>query len=152
LWLSANFPHQFEALCRVIHAEDLLRDDRFASATSRTEYAAELKAVLAQRLVDCSADELEPQLMRAGCPAVKVRTTRDVLGLPLLREREVLQLASVPGRDAPVTLVNAGFVADHDGPGLQRGVPELGSDTDAVLTELGYDAAEILSLRERGAI
>jgi crotonobetainyl-CoA:carnitine CoA-transferase CaiB-like acyl-CoA transferase len=48
--------------------------------------------------------------------------------------------------------VNAGFVADADGPGLQGGVPALGADTDAVLGELGYSAEEIARLRERGAV
>jgi crotonobetainyl-CoA:carnitine CoA-transferase CaiB-like acyl-CoA transferase len=51
-----------------------------------------------------------------------------------------------------VTLVNAGFVADQDGPGLHGGVPALGADTDAVLRDLGYSAVDIASLRERGAI
>ena len=152
LWLSANFPHQFEALCRVIEAEDLLRDARFATPRARAENGADLKAELARRLADCSAAELEPRLMTAGCPAARVRTTREALQLPILREREMLQSASVPGRAEPVTLVNAGFVPDKDAPALQRGIPALGEDTDAVLRELAYSPAEISRLRESGAI
>jgi len=51
-----------------------------------------------------------------------------------------------------VTLMNAGFVADQDGPSVQRGIPELGGDTDAVLRDLGYSEAEIAQLRKSGAI
>jgi len=152
LWLSANFQHQFEALCHVLQAEDILDDPRFATPRARTEHSTALKAELAQRLAESSATELEPQLMKAGCPAARVRTTRDVLQMPVLREREMLQSAAVPGRDEPVTLVNAGFVADEDGPALQRGVPALGADTDAVLVELGYAEADIARLRERGVV
>jgi crotonobetainyl-CoA:carnitine CoA-transferase CaiB-like acyl-CoA transferase len=152
IWLSANFQNQFEALCRVIDARELLEDPRFADPRARNAHSAELKDELARRLADCSAQELEQQLMQAGCPAAKVRTTREVLQMPILREREMLQPASVPGRAEPVTLVNAGFVPDSDGPGLQRGVPALGADTDAVLHELGYSAADIARLRERGTI
>jgi crotonobetainyl-CoA:carnitine CoA-transferase CaiB-like acyl-CoA transferase len=152
IWLSANFPHQFEALCRVLHAGDLLADARFSSARARTEHSSELKAELARRLVDYSAAELEVQLMEAGCPAARVRTTREALQMPILRDREMLQRASVPGREEPVTLMNAGFVADDDGPAVQNGIPELGADTAAVLGDLGYSVAEITRLRENGAI
>jgi itaconate CoA-transferase len=33
-----------------------------------------------------------------------------------------------------------------------RPTPELGQHTDAILGELGYDAAAIAGLRERGAV
>src|SRR5579859_3553121 len=108
LWLSVNFPHQFEAFCQVIHAEDLLSDSRFSTPRARTENSAALKTELAQRLADCSAEELEPALMKAGCPAARVRTTREVLQMPVLADRAMLQKASVPNREDPVTLVNAG--------------------------------------------
>jgi formyl-CoA transferase len=37
-------------------------------------------------------------------------------------------------------------------PDSMRPTPELGEHTDAILGELGYDAAAIAGLRERGAI
>jgi CoA:oxalate CoA-transferase len=152
IWLSANFQNHFEALCQVIDASDLLADPRFADPRARSAHSAELKSELARRLADRSAEDLEPQLMHAGCPASKVRTTRDVLKMPVLRERSMLQSAAVPGRAEAVTLINAGFVADRDGPALQRGVPALGADTDAVLRELDYSDADIAKLRGGGAI
>ena len=92
--------------------------------------------------------------MRAGCPAAKVRTTREVLQMPVVRERDMLQPTSVPGRAEPVQLINSGFVADVDSPGLEGSVqvPELGADTDIVLAELGYSDSEIACLRDQGAI
>src|SRR5919202_3391454 len=77
IWLSANFQNQYEALCRVIDAPELLKDPRFADVRSRNAHSAELKAELAKRLAGYSAAELERQLMEAGCPASMVRTTRD---------------------------------------------------------------------------
>jgi CoA:oxalate CoA-transferase len=152
IWLSANFQNQFVALCKVIDARELLEDSRFADPRSRNAHSAELKAELAGHLADRSAGELEHQLMEAGCPAAMVRTTREVLQMPVLRERDMLLPAAVPGRAEPVTLINAGFVADRDGPGLERGIPELGGDTDAVLRELGYSETQIGRLRAGGTI
>jgi CoA:oxalate CoA-transferase len=152
LWLSANFQNHYVALCRVIGAPELLSDPRYASVGSRNAHSAELKADLAKRLVDRSAVELERSLMAAGCPAALVRTTSELLAMPHLRERDMLVETSVPGTEAPITLVNAGFVASQDGPGLQRPIPALGEHTDEVLHELGYDTSEIAQLREQGAI
>jgi CoA:oxalate CoA-transferase len=152
IWLSANFQNHFAALCQVIDAPDLLADARFADPRARGANSADLKSELARRLADRSAAELEGQLMAAGCPAAKVRTTREVLQMPVLRDRAMLQSATVPGREETVTLVNAGFVADHDGPALQRGIPALGADTDAVLREMGYADSDIERLRTSGAI
>ena len=90
--------------------------------------------------------------MEAGCPASMVRTTRDVLQHPRLRERDVLVEAGTPGREEPVTLINAGFMTSTDAPGVRGPVPALGEHTDEVLTELGYGEAEIGDLRAAGAI
>ena len=49
LWAERQFPHQFEALCRVVCAEDLLADNRFATPRARSEHSLELKSELARR-------------------------------------------------------------------------------------------------------
>ncbi len=152
IWLSANFQTQYEALCRVLGAPELVSDPRFSDVRSRNAHSAELKLELATRLANCLAVELEGQLMRAGCPAALVRTTADLLHMPHLQERQMLLDAAVPGREEPVTLINSGFVASTDGPGLQGGVPALGQDTDAVLRELGYSDADIRRLRSEAAV
>jgi CoA:oxalate CoA-transferase len=54
--------------------------------------------------------------------------------------------------DRPVTLINAGFLADADGPALSGPVPSLGGNTEAVLAEAGYSADEIAALRRDGVI
>ena len=46
--------------------------------------------------------------------------------------------------------MNAGFVADADGPGLQRRLPALGEHTAEVLSEIGYAAEDIAALRAAG--
>ena len=136
----------------MIDAQDLSGDPRFADARSRNAHAAELKAELTTRLAPLSAVELEPSLMQAGCPAALVRTSTNVLELPLLGARSALQETHAPGRTEPVSLINAGFVANADGPHLKRAVPALGEHTDEVLRELGYADGEIEALRAQGAV
>jgi CoA:oxalate CoA-transferase len=152
IWLSGNFQNHYEALCRVLDAPELVADPRFKDVRSRNAHSAELKEELSKRLANRSAVELERELMEAGSPAALVRTTADVLAMPVVRERGMLIEAGVPGREAPVTLVNAGFVASDGWPGVQGPVPALGEHTDAVLRELGYGQAEIARLRQDGVI
>ncbi|MGA1327508.1 MAG: CaiB/BaiF CoA transferase family protein, partial [Rubrivivax sp.] len=132
LWLSGNFQNHWEALCRVLHADDLLADPRYRTGETRLQHKDVLRAELARRIEPHNAGELEAALMQAGAPAAKVRTTRDVLNLPVLRERGMLQDSQTP-EGLPLTLMNAGFMADADGPGLQRRLPALGEHTDEVL-------------------
>jgi crotonobetainyl-CoA:carnitine CoA-transferase CaiB-like acyl-CoA transferase len=53
----------------------------------------------------------------------------------------------VPGIDGPVGVPLAAFKFAHGGPSIETPPREMGADTDAVLAELGYDAAAIASLR-----
>ncbi len=127
-------------------------DPRFADARSRGAHSRDLKSELARRIAPLSAPELERELMEAGCPASVVRTTREVLRMPVLHERGMLQPTQVAGRNELVTLLNAGVVTDADGPSVQGPVPALGASTDAVLSELGYAPAGITRLHANGTI
>lgn len=150
IWLSANFQNHWVALCDVIGAPELVADPRFKDVPTRNANSALLKPELARRIAPLSAADLEAQLMAAGCPAARVRTAREVLEIAQRNGRGSLIASQVGER--PVTLINAGFVADSGAPGLERGVPALGDDTEQVLGELGYGAGEIARLRQEKVI
>jgi crotonobetainyl-CoA:carnitine CoA-transferase CaiB-like acyl-CoA transferase len=152
IWLSANFDHQFKKLCDVLEAPDLAQDKRFATRAARDSHAAALRALLAEKIAPRSAPELEAVLMAVGSPAVQVRTTRQALSLASLTDRDMLlETQTAEGKKA--TVMNAGFVANVDGPGIgSSGIPALGADTDDVLRELGYASDAITRLRQAGAI
>jgi crotonobetainyl-CoA:carnitine CoA-transferase CaiB-like acyl-CoA transferase len=150
LWLSANFQNHWESLCRIIGAKDLIADPRFADVRSRNARAQELREILAERIAPHSAADLEIELMDAGCPAAKVRTTDQTLGLLSVVERQMLQPTEAEGR--PVRLLNAGFRTKAENPALAGPVPALGADTDAVLAEAGYSAQEIAGMRAEGVV
>jgi CoA:oxalate CoA-transferase len=152
LFLSGNFQNHYAALCKVLDAPELLSDPRFQDVDARNTHSAELKHELARRFASRSAPELEQSLMAAGCPAAVVRTTREAVDLPHLQQRHLLESVAIPGSDTEVNVINAGFTANADNPQVQGPVPELGHDTDAVLTELGYTPAEIADFRRRRVI
>jgi len=55
------------------------------------------------------------------------------------------------GVDRPVTVMNAPFLCDEDGPGTDRPPPACGEHNDVVLAEAGYTEQEIAALHAVGA-
>ena len=54
---------------------------------------------------------------------------------------------SAPGIDGAFGVPLAAFKFAHGGPSIETPPPQFGADTDSVLAELGYPAAEIAALR-----
>jgi CoA:oxalate CoA-transferase len=151
IWISGNFQNHFLALCRVLGRSELARDPRFINSDARQKHADELRAELMGLIATHRAEELETQLMQAGAPAARVRTTRQALQIASLTERGMLQATQTPDGRA-VTVFNSGFVADADSPGISGPVPRIGAQTQEVLAQLGFDAAAIDVMKQKGVI
>jgi CoA:oxalate CoA-transferase len=142
LTLGANQQEAFQALCRVLGCEELVRDPRFADYDSRVSNSDALRAILTAHLRDCAALELETQLSAAGVPAAMVRTLGDVIAEPHVASRGLLRQTDVPGHGKPVSVVGAPFRLEGGVLDVGR-VPTLGEHTGEVLQSLGFDQAAI---------
>jgi CoA:oxalate CoA-transferase len=58
----------------------------------------------------------------------------------------------MPGIDREIAVVRAGFRLAGDDPEPASPPPTLGADTDQILAELGYAAADIEALQRERAI
>lgn len=148
--LGANMQHQVEALLKVLGHKAMIADLRFASHDARVLHYDAVKAWLADVLMGWRAADLEPLLTAAGVPAAMLRDVGQIASHPHMATRGLFQDAVLPGHDAPVTVVGPGIPADA--PATPPRVPTLGADTDAVLANLGFDAAAIAQLRAVGAV
>ena len=91
--------------------------------------------------------EWETILDAAGAPCASIWRIEEVIDHPQIKARGAIQELDTPyGR---LRFAGSGFKLAHGGGRLDRMAPELGADTDAVLGELGFDAAEIAALRAR---
>ena len=78
-------------------------------------------------------------------------TIDEIVQHPQLEHRGVLQI--VKSAYGPLTLVGSGFRLAEGGSGsIDRAPPLLGEHTDEILAEIGYEAAEIETLREEGVV
>jgi crotonobetainyl-CoA:carnitine CoA-transferase CaiB-like acyl-CoA transferase len=108
-----------------------------------------LRTTLAGLLLTRTAEEWECDLNAVSVPAGRVRTVPEALAMAQTTSRGSLlhRHDSVPGLDAPATVPVAAFTFAHDGPQVRTPPPALGADTEAVLREAGYTAAEIKKLQ-----
>ena len=151
--IAANKQEQFEAVCRVIGRPELIEDPRFSVRQARLDNRAALTDALEQALAARAAGYWVEALNAAGVPAGPVLSVPEVLAHPQIAGREMIgTFEDVPGVDRPVRLARTGMRLDGESPATTTPPPELGADTDTILREIGFDAAEIDTFRQSGAI
>ncbi len=141
-------PH-WRAFCAAFARPDLLADPRFASNALRVENRPALREIVAALAATRDLASLSALMEAAGIPFAPVATPSDLFEDPQLAPR-ALALEMENGTVAKLPPLP--LALDEATPGVRRQPPRLGEHTDAVLGELGYDAARIAALREAGTI
>jgi crotonobetainyl-CoA:carnitine CoA-transferase CaiB-like acyl-CoA transferase len=148
--LAVNNEKQYRALMAALGREDTLSDPRFADWFSRNENEPALRAIIETALAAKPAREWESILEDAGAPCASIWKVEEVIDHPQIKARGAIQELDTPyGR---LRFAGSGFKLAHGSGRLDRMAPELGADTDAVLGELGFAAAEIAALRAKEVV
>lgn len=151
--IAANKQEQFEAVCRVVGRPELAADPRFAERQARLQHRAELTRELEAELAKGSANEWWQRLNEAGVPAGPVLSVPEALAHPQVATRGMVgTFPAAPGVERDIRLVRTGFKVNGAAPAVDTPPPELGQHTRDILAQLGYDDAEIESLKEERAI
>ena len=148
-WTNRQMGDLFRALGDGERAAAVEATPRGDIGSRREEDAAFLRTALAQK----TADSWELILNQAGVPAARVRRLDEAMAHAQIASRTVLQ--TTPGADregAPKALPVAAFSYAHGGPAPGRAPPKVGEHTAEILAELGYDAAAIADLGDRGVL
>ena len=148
--IAANKQEQFEALCEIIDNPSLARDPRFADRKDRLANRSALTAELEVAFATAPTNEWVEKLTTNGVPTGPVWSVPEALAHPQLADRGLLQTHRVGSED--LQLVGIGAKLDGIAPGVDSPPPTLGEHTDDILSELGYDKAQISGLKEEGAI
>jgi crotonobetainyl-CoA:carnitine CoA-transferase CaiB-like acyl-CoA transferase len=142
----------WEELCVAIDREDLRDDDRFASNPDRVEHMDELEAELSTVFRDRTTDEWVDLLAdEHGLPVGPVNTVDEALSNEQTEARGVMDEVEHPTAGTVPVIEHPLRFRNLD-PGFEGPPPLLGEDTEAVLSDLGYDADDIAALREAGGI
>ncbi len=148
--LGASNLRQQKRLWAALERPEMAKADNAARTAGRDEE----EAVLAEIMLTRTADEWEGFLQARHVPAARVRTMVEALADPHLATRGVVHRfkEGAPGVEGAFGVPVAAFRLAHGGPQVDSPPPSLGEDTDAVLAELGYGAADVAALRRDGVV
>jgi itaconate CoA-transferase len=148
--LAVASARDWETFCRqVLQRPDLLADPRFATNEGRRTNRADLERTVEELFAEQDAAYWLERLRAAELPYGEVRGMAEVLAHPQVAARRMIREVESPVGRVP-TIGSALQLSAS--PARYGPIPALGGDTDAVLSELGYDGAAVARLREQGVI
>lgn len=150
--ISATSDAYVQALGEVLDVA-LLGDDRFSTPEARTENSYLLEHLLMERFAGCTTTELVTKLRRAGVPAAVPALDANI---PMMNDPLNERLGRVGQFDHPryghvrepavMFRVNATVIPPH------RRAPELGEQTDEILSWAGYLPEKISEFHSRNVV
>jgi len=150
LYISANTPHFWQALCRKTGLDELAADERFDSVRKRAQHVDEIVPRLHAALQAKSALEWEA-LFGDEVPCSAARTVEDMFDHPQVEAEDMIAHFEHRAVGGYRGLKRAIHFDRTPGP-APFAAPAFGQDSDDVLAQNGFSAEEIAALRAKGII
>jgi crotonobetainyl-CoA:carnitine CoA-transferase CaiB-like acyl-CoA transferase len=150
--IAANHDTLWRRLAKVMGKPELAEDERFATHHARGEHEDLLDEIIGEFASRHTAEELDRIVNEGGVVCAPVYTAQDVYNDPHFRERGLLETIE---DEVHGEITVPGVVPKLSGtPGSIRQAARwtVGADTEAVLEELGVDAAQRRRLADEGII
>jgi crotonobetainyl-CoA:carnitine CoA-transferase CaiB-like acyl-CoA transferase len=144
-------PKHWLDLCRLMDRPDLAEDPLLATPAGRVQKMDDVDAAVAAWTARHDKDTAFRLLQEADIPAAPVRSLREVLHDPVLRDRGMI--AEIGEGSRAATVLGSPLQMGTSAVPAATPAPLLGEDTAAVLSErLGLTEADLARLTEDGVI
>ena len=149
--LAVGSERQWPRLCDGMGLSGLAADPRFATNGDRVERRSALRPILAARFAERTTAAWLAALDAAEVPCGPINDIVAAFASP-----EATALGMTVELQHPawgvIRQVGVPFQLSRTPASIRTAPPSLGEDTDAILAELGYEAAEVRGLRARGVV
>ncbi|MEN4920930.1 CoA transferase [Achromobacter spanius] len=150
LYISANTPHFWQALCAKTGLQELAADERYDSVRKRAERRDEIVPRLHEALRARSALEWEAWFGEE-VPCAAARGVEDMFDFPQAQAEDLISTFA-----HPVVGSYRGFAQaikfGRTRPAVPRAAPAFGEHSEQVLEEAGVSAAQLETLRQKGVL
>jgi crotonobetainyl-CoA:carnitine CoA-transferase CaiB-like acyl-CoA transferase len=140
--VAVGSERQWPRFCEALGLADLAADPRFAANGDRVEHRAELRPILAARFLERDRAAWLAALEAAEVPCGPIRDIVEAFASP-----EAAALGMTVEQEHPawgvIRQVGVPFALSATPATIRTPPPTLGQDTDTILAEIGYTAAEI---------
>ena len=133
---------EFKGLCEALNHPEIALDPRFLTQQARGRHPRELRAVLEPLFAGFSTDELEIAARAQGAPLGRVNEHAQVLSDPQVLHNHLLTNLD-HGEIGRVRLARAAAVFDGVATAPLAPAPHLGQHGRALLSEFGFDEAQV---------
>ena len=141
----------WQTLCQALGVPELGSDRRYKTNPDRVEHAEELTERLQPLFRHKTTSEWETILVERGVPCASVMTWAEFFETPQVAAMEMnprVEHSTI----GPMHVSGVPLDFEKTPGRIQRAAPTLGEQTDEILSEIGYDSAQIATLREEGRI
>jgi formyl-CoA transferase len=145
LYISANTPHFWTALCELIGLPELATDTRYDSVRKRAQHPHELVPRIRAALLAHTALEWE-QIFGEQVPCAAVRQVEDMFDDPQVEAEEIMTRFNHP-LVGNYRGMSGAFRLDSGATPAPRAAPVFAQHSDEILAQHGYTAEDIASLR-----
>ena len=151
-WLLLNMlddTRHWAPTCRALGLDELIDDPSYADTGARADHRDELRKRIAAAIESRTLPELREQLSAEDTIFAALASQIEVIDDPQVLANGYL--AKHPNHPT-LRLACAPMQFDDEMTEIRRAAPGIGEHTEEVLAELGYDDAEVATLRGAGAI
>ena len=148
VFIAAGNDRLFGCVCRGLGCMHLTEDPRFADNPSRVANRAALKEALQQSTLAMNGEEIVSRLRAEGAPCSLINDVSQIVNDPQVDAVGLLE--TLPGTGGKV--VGLPIRAEGQRAPARSAPPDLGADTDRIISGLGLDDVQISRLRDSGII
>ncbi len=150
--IAASGDNLWRRFCEAAGARDLLENPDFATVAARAKNREALVAHLNEIVRRHPSAYWVELLNKAGVPCGPINTIDQTFADPQVQHLGIAKPVSHPKLGAQKVVGQPIHLSAYPQPDELQPTPDQGQHTEAVLRDLGYDAAAVAGLREQGVV